>query len=88
MEEVNKETLKEYIVGEFLRGEGPGAITPSTPLITGGVLDSMAVAKLISYLEDTYHIVIEAHEIDFEHFDNLSAIESFVKSKVESETGG
>ena len=88
MDEIIKKTVKEYIVAEFLPWDDSEALTISTPLITGGILDSMAVAKLITFLEETYQIVIEAHEIDFERLNNISTIAAFVQAKLESEGTG
>jgi acyl carrier protein len=46
-----KEDVKEFILREFLPGESPQELTDSTPLITGGILDSLATIKLVSFLE-------------------------------------
>jgi acyl carrier protein len=44
-----KETIKVYILEEFLPGEDPAELTDSTPLITGGILDSLATLKLVYF---------------------------------------
>ena len=38
MQEV-KETIKEYILGEFLPGENPAELTDSTPLTIAYIID-------------------------------------------------
>jgi hypothetical protein len=43
-EEIEK-TLKEYILKEFLPGEDPVELTATTPLISGGILDSIGNAE-------------------------------------------
>jgi len=70
--------VKDYILKEFLPGENPDALSQSTPLITGGILDSLATLKLVSFLENTYGIIFEAHEVDAEHLDTLAAIANWV----------
>ena len=74
-------TVKQYILDEFLPGEDPGELTPTTPLITGGILDSLATMKLVTFLEDRYGITMEAHEADPEHLDTIVLIEQLVRSK-------
>ena len=81
VEDITK-ALKSYISKEFLRGAGPDAVTESTPLITGGILDSMAMAKLITFLEENYEIAIEVQELDFDRLNNVSNIAAFVHSKL------
>jgi len=45
MSDAIKNALKEFILTEFLPGEDPNELTETTPLITGGVLDSIATLK-------------------------------------------
>ena len=81
MEEIKK-TVKEYILEEFLPGEDPEQLMDSTPLITGGILDSLSSLKLMGFLEERYGIETEAHEVSEEHLDLLPDIANFVESKL------
>ena len=74
-------TVKQFILTEFLPGEDPGELTEATPLITGGILDSLATMKLIMFLEERYGITMQAHEADAEHLDTVAQIEQLVQSK-------
>ncbi len=76
-----EEVVKQFIMTEFLPGEDPAELTPSTPLITGGVLDSLATMKLVTFLEERYGITFQAHEVDSEHLDTLTTIASLVAAK-------
>jgi acyl carrier protein len=62
-----KATIKDYILREFLPGESPDSLDDTTPLITGGVLDSIATVKLISFLEQRYGVKIEPHEMNADY---------------------
>jgi acyl carrier protein len=77
-----KEVLKAFILKEFLPGENPEELTESTPLITGGVLDSLATLKLVAFLEEHFKIQLQAHEMDAEHLNTISGIEKLVRSKL------
>jgi len=70
--------VKEYILKEFLPGENPDGLSASTPLVTGGILDSLATLKLVLFLESTYGITFEAHDLDAEHLDTIAAIAKLV----------
>jgi acyl carrier protein len=52
MSEKIESTVKDYILREFLPGEDPNELQSDTPLITGGVLDSIATLKLVAFLEE------------------------------------
>ena len=80
MQEV-KEIVKEYILQEFLPGENPAALTDSTPLITGGILDSLATLKLVVFLEERFKIQIQAHETMADYLDTVTDIAQLVSSK-------
>ena len=76
-----KDTIKEYVLKEFLPGENPSELTDSTPLITGGILDSLATLKLVVFLEERFHIKIQAHETMVDYLNTISDIAQLVDSK-------
>lgn len=73
--------VKGFILKEFLPGEDESNLTPTTSLMTTGILDSLATLKLITFLEQEFKVQIAAHEADEEHFDTLEAICALVDSK-------
>lgn len=76
-----KSAVKSFILREFLPGEDPSELTDTTPLITGGVLDSIATIKLVLFLETEFGIAIQAHETDPEYLDTVASIAQLVNSK-------
>jgi len=76
-----KQTVKAFILTEFLPGEDPDELKDDTPLITGGVLDSIATLKLVLFLEERYGVTLEAYEVDPEHLDTTADIVKLVRSK-------
>lgn len=73
--------VKSFLMTEFLPGEDPNELTPSTPLISAGILDSIGTLKLVTFLEETFQVTIEAHEADMEHLNTLDDISALVLSK-------
>jgi len=51
-QEAIKATVKNFILNEFLPGEDPAALTDTTALVTTGILDSIAVLKVVTFLEN------------------------------------
>jgi acyl carrier protein len=81
MQDDIKQAVKDFILQEFLPGEKPDELKDDTPLITGGVLDSIATLKLVLFLEERYGVTLEAHEVDPEHLDTAVDIARLVHSK-------
>ena len=76
-----KANVKEYILTKFLPGENPDMLEESTPLITGGVLDSISTVELVSFLEEQYGVEFEAHEMSADYLDTLNDIAATVQTK-------
>jgi acyl carrier protein len=76
-----KATIKEYILREFLPGESPDSLDDTTPLITGGVLDSIATVRLIAFLEDKYGVQIDPHEMNPDYLNFLPDIAALVAAR-------
>ena len=64
-----------------LPGEDPAELTDTTPLITGGILDSISTLKLVTFLEEHFHVVVEAHEAGVDHLDTIAEITRLVARK-------
>lgn len=73
--------VKQFILDHFLAGEDPARLTPTTPLITGGIVDSLGLLDLVMFLEQQFHVEFEAHEVDPAHFDTLAAIDAILQRK-------
>jgi acyl carrier protein len=76
-----KAAVKAYILDEFLPGENPDALTHDTPLITGGILDSIATVKLVDFLEGRFNVAFQAHEMSADYLDTIDEIADIVASK-------
>jgi len=76
-----KDSIRSYILEEFLPGENPAALTDTTTLITGGILDSLATVKLVAFLEENFGVQVEAHEMTADYLDTVEDIARLVQSK-------
>jgi acyl carrier protein len=56
-------------------------LTDSIELLDTGILDSIATLRLVAFLEETYDIHVEAHEMNGGNIGSLSAIANFVEAK-------
>jgi acyl carrier protein len=76
-----KKTVKEYILNEFLPGEDPEELTDTTPLITGGIFDSIATLKLVAFIEERYAFTFKAREVDVQYLNTITDIANLILTK-------
>ena len=76
-----KDTIRDFILREYLPGESAANLTDDTPLRTSGVLDSMATLNLVTFIETNFGIMIEAHETGIDTFDRISDIARLIEKK-------
>ena len=72
-------TVEAFIRNELLYGySGEEEFNQNTNLIESGVIDSITLLRLITFLEEHYQIRIPDEEMVPEHFRFLKDIEAFV----------
>jgi acyl carrier protein len=76
-----KETVRQFILANFLQGEDPSNLTDETELKESGILDSLSTLKLVSFLEDTFKVEFEANDLDAGNLASHASIEKLVRSK-------
>ncbi|MFW6350748.1 MAG: acyl carrier protein [Bacteroidota bacterium] len=76
-----KEEIKEYIAETTFTD--PQEIKEETMLFEEGIFDSMGLLNLISFLEEKYGVKTDDIDLMEENFQNLNAIEAYVKQKKE-----
>lgn len=76
-----RDAVRRFLSRELLTGEEAEELDDATPLVSGGIVDSISTLKLVSFLEERFDIELEAHEVDAEHLDTLERIERLVESK-------
>ncbi|HEY0031154.1 MAG TPA: acyl carrier protein [Bacteroidia bacterium] len=73
--------IKIFIAERFLNNAGSD-LNDSTPLISGGLIDSISTMQLVAFLEKKYHFEFQAHEVDRDNLDSVEIIANFVLSKI------
>jgi acyl carrier protein len=76
-----REQVREFVL-ESARGKGVNEVTDDQSLMTTGIIDSLGIFRLVSFLEDTFHVRISDDEIVHENFQSVDEIEKFVAAKL------
>jgi len=75
------DSVRAFLISEFFRGETVDSLSEDQPLVTSGLLDSVATLKLVLYLEEHFNITIDTADIADGQLDSLRAIESLILGK-------
>ncbi|HYK92081.1 MAG TPA: acyl carrier protein [Acidobacteriota bacterium] len=86
MDEIGK-TVREYIIREYLQEGDDQEITETTPLISGGIVDSFSMVSLLRFLEKKYSIDIPDEVATPEAFDTVQRIVALVRRFQKVATG-
>lgn len=72
--------VKEFLYEDHLEEEFKG-LQVDDSLLESGIIDSVKMLDLISFLEDTYKIEVDDDDLYPENFDTLNAIAEYVNGK-------
>ena len=78
--------VRRYILDSFLPGEDSANLTDTTELKASGILDSLATLKLVAFLEETFHVELDADDLDAESLSSVDSIERLLQRKTGAET--
>lgn len=73
-----KDVLIDYIKNEIMRNHN-AHLDEKEDLLSAGILDSLGVLKLVSFIEDTFEIKVPDGEVVYENFHSLNAMVNYLK---------
>jgi len=76
-----RETLRTYILENFLPGEDVKNLKDDTELKESGILDSLSTLKLVTFLEERFGVEFEADDLEAGNLATIESIERLVQSK-------
>jgi len=79
-----KAEVREYIDATFLTGGNGVSVDDATPLITGGLIDSVGMLGLVRFLERRFGIELLPKEVDADRLDTVDAIAQLIRRKLET----
>lgn len=73
--------VREYVLENFLYMRPGYEFADTDSLLGHGIIDSMGVIELITFVQDEFEVEIEEDEITEENLGSLAAIGRFVQGK-------
>jgi acyl carrier protein len=73
--------IRDFIASELLFEDSSSSLSDDTPLLAG-VIDSLGLMQLISYIEEEFDVAIDDSEVTASNFRTVGDIERLVQGKV------
>ncbi len=83
-----KTEVRQFIAENVFLGVHQTTIEDSTPLVTGGLIDSIGMVGLVAFLERHFAGEFMPREIDAHSMDSLNSIEELIRKKLASQGAG
>ncbi|MDZ8242281.1 MAG: acyl carrier protein [Nostoc sp. ChiQUE01a] len=74
--------IKEHIVQNFMYNRGDRNFSNEMLLIEAGIIDSISIFKLASFLEEKFGFTLNSKELLLDNFESVNAIKHLVVKKV------
>ena len=74
--------IKEFIVTELMFEDSSATLSDDTPLLEG-VIDSLGLMQMISFIEEEFDVAIDDAEVTASNFRTVADIQRLVEQKVQ-----
>lgn len=76
--------IKTFISRELISKPELPPLKDDTPLLESGLLDSLALLRLLVFLEEELHVSVDDFEVLPENFETIASICAYVRSQQNS----
>ncbi len=80
-----KTAVRQFIAENVLLGIHQTTIEDTTPLVTGGLIDSIGMIGLVNFLETRFKVEFVPREIDVHSLNTLEQIDELIRKKLASQ---
>tara|TARA_R110002124_G_scaffold1797_11_gene11442 strand:+ start:3859 stop:4119 length:261 start_codon:yes stop_codon:yes gene_type:complete len=81
MTDTPQNTIRAFIIDNFLFGDTSQEIADDTSLIDNNLVDSTGVLELVFFLETTFDIKVADTEVVPDNLDSIGAMAAYIESK-------
>ncbi len=76
-----KQQVRQFVIENFFFGESDDRFSDDDSFLEKGLVDSMGILRLVTFVEQTYAVAVEQEELVMENWDSVERIARFVESK-------
>ena len=77
-----EDQLKDYIAKNLLFSDNGFNYEDDASFLEEGIVDSIGVMELIAFVEETFGVKVEDHEVTPDNFDSVNKVAAFLRSKL------
>jgi len=77
--------VRSYLVQNLLYIDDASQYDNDASFIGEGLIDSMGVMELVTYVQSRFGIPVEQHEVTPDNFDSVSKLVAFIRNKQSAE---
>ena len=77
-----KTAVRQFIAENVMLGVHQTTIEDTTPLVTGGLIDSVGMIGLVAFLEARFKVEFVPREIDVHSLNTLDQIDELIRKKL------
>jgi acyl carrier protein len=74
--------IRDFISSELMFEDSAAALSDDTPLLSG-VIDSLGLMQLISFIEEEFDVAIDDAEVTASNFRTVGDIQRLIEQKVQ-----
>jgi acyl carrier protein len=73
--------INDYISREIVQDPTVLPLSNDTSLLTGGILDSLSLLRLVVFLQDRFQLTVDETDLLPENFDSVNAICAYLRAR-------
>jgi acyl carrier protein len=81
MADATLDVLRSYVLAKFLSGEDASTLTDTTPLLSSGIIDSLDVLDMLTWIEKTFEVRLRQEDLASERLDTIALIASLIAER-------
>ena len=74
-------TIRSFILANFLAGEPSETLLDSTQLISSGIMTSLSMLELVTFLEERFSLTLEPEDIRVGHMNTIDLMADLVATR-------
>jgi acyl carrier protein len=77
-----KTAVRQFIAENVMLGVHQTTIEDATPLVTGGLIDSIGMIGLVAFLEAHFKVELDPREINVHNLNTIEQINALIQKKL------
>jgi acyl carrier protein len=84
MEQQHERELRQYVIDNFLFGQGGSELKNDDSFMERGIVDSTGVLELVAFLEEKFQVKVEDEDLIPANLDSINNLLLYLKKKQQS----